>query len=86
MAEYGYMVPFPSRGDCSLMVYCKNESSYIHEGAHTATTLAPVIYAKSHRESAITATLCDLAVFDKKKKREIPGRMKKINTDCDPRV
>ena len=38
-------------------------------------------YAKSHRESAITATLRDLAVFGKKKKREIPGRMKKINTE-----
>ena len=43
-------------------------------------------YAKSHRESAITATLRDLAVFGKKKKRDNPGRMKKINTDCDPRV
>ena len=43
-------------------------------------------YAKSHRESAITATLRDLAVFGKKKKRKFPGRMKKINTDCDPGV
>ena len=36
MAKYGYILPFPSHGDCSLMVYRKNESSYVHVGAHTA--------------------------------------------------
>ena len=50
------------------------------------TKVMAAMYAKSHRESAITATLRDLAVFGKKKKRKILGQMKKIKTGWDPGV
>ena len=43
MAKYGYIVSFPSHGDCTDMVSLMNESTYVHADAHTATTLASVL-------------------------------------------